>query len=252
MKKLIIIIFLLKCTLAFSQDFNDKLITTTGDTIRCQVTSVNNDNVFYYIIVKNKINNGGISLMYVKKIIIDKSNNPLILLKGKRDTIITLGKQDSLLASKKLIVERTKLLKNQLQPTRVTFMIGNKVAIEKYNYKTISGLIENISDSSIQIKGKEIKIKDIKRINKIRGITSTIIGLSCALSAGIFFLIISNYQPAEDNNGNYVYGNDYTVFVIICITSTLTGFVALTAGIIDIATIKYYRMDKNWKIVISK
>ena len=253
MKKLIIIIILIKCSLAFSQEFNDKLITTTGDTIRCQVTSVNNDNVFYAVKIKNDFSIESLSIVYVKKLIIDKENKPQILLTGKRDTLITTGVDDTLAKSKKLIVEQTKLREGNKWPRHITFIAGKRIVIKKYHdKKIIRGPLEYVTDSSILVKGKFIKIKEIQSVQRHSGGTLLVVGLSTSAS----FIIIAEgvnvlTVPKYDKYGDIT--NDPTnIIITIFVIGVLDLFTVVPAGIVQLALTKNYRMDKNWKIVISK
>jgi len=166
MRKIIIIIFILNSSLGFSQTFNDKIITFTGDTISGRIMLVNNDNVFYYINIKNNIDYKSLSLSSVRHIILGKGNHAEISLTGEKDSIID---KTNWITKKVLIVEKTILRKNQAIPKSIAFTEGESIVIKRYNNKTIvKGKIESISDSSVSVNGYKINLNEIQRISRRR------------------------------------------------------------------------------------
>ena len=154
MKRIIIIIFVLKCSLIFSQSFNDKIILLTSDTISGHIMQVNNDNVIIYIKVNDDIQYKNFSLSTVKHIIIDKGNNPELLVSGESESKIS-NLNGNLPRHDILIVEQTKLRKNQDKPKSISFAKGDRIVIKRFNNKQIvCGKIDTIYDSSVSVKGK--------------------------------------------------------------------------------------------------
>lgn len=87
----------------FSQNFNDKIITWTGDTIKCQITLINDYDIFYDVIVKNKNKNESIPTSKVRNYFLDKESSPDISLTKKKSAITTPAKHDSLVLAKKTV-----------------------------------------------------------------------------------------------------------------------------------------------------
>lgn len=79
MKKIQNLLMLLICSIysfeIFGQDFNDLIITKQHDTIKCKITLVNDQNIFYdYKAKKNKIKSEFISLEHVSSFKYSNSN----------------------------------------------------------------------------------------------------------------------------------------------------------------------------------
>lgn len=85
----------------FSQDFNDKIVTWTGDTINCEINLVNDYDIFYHFKEKNNIRRESIPINKVRNYILAKTSQPEIVSTKKRDTTITAVKYDSLMLAKK-------------------------------------------------------------------------------------------------------------------------------------------------------
>jgi hypothetical protein len=96
LKKIISILLILKSSLIFSQNFNDKIITWKGDTIKCEITLINDYDFFYDKLINQKIKKDCISTLKVKNYILDKASNPDISITKKKDTSLTVAKYDSL------------------------------------------------------------------------------------------------------------------------------------------------------------
>ncbi len=252
MKKLFIIFFILKTSLIFSQNFNDKIITVKGDTIRCKVTLVNNGNILFDRKIKDNLEHKSLLLSYVKHIIIDKNNYPQLLLSGKSDTIIS-GAEIVLPTGNKLVVEQTKLRKNQDKPNSITFIEGKRIIIKLYNNeKKIKGKIDCIKDSSIFVKGYIININKIESLSRHRGGTILVAGLSSvAFLGGVCYIWSATWQPKYDRQGDII--NDDTGYVLgIAVAMVIDFAITVPAGIIEAATTKHYRMDNGWKVYVSK
>jgi hypothetical protein len=162
--------------------------------------------------------------------------------------------QDSIKKKNMLVVERKDnkqrhiLLKNGTfadVPPRI-FFEGKKVVIKTYdNNRMVQGKIESISDSSITIRKSQIKISQIKSISSYRGIEPIMLGVSM-LAAGISFgQYFADYPDNEYGNSTGVGGMMVSVMV------AFLGGCTTLFGIVEIATIKYYRMDKNYKLIVK-
>ena len=247
MKTKILIIFILTYSLGFSQSFNDKIITVTGDTISGHIILVNNDNVFYNVNIKNNIDYKSLSLSSVRHIILDKGNHAELLLTGKKDSIID---KTNWTASKVLIVEKTTLQKNQTIPKSTAFTEGERIVIKRYNNKMIvRGKIESISDSSVSVKGNKIKLNEIQRISKRRGGTLLVTGISTLALSGISEAICNNIEQQkniEDGNGGF--STSLIISIVIC---SVDLFIIVPIGIIIAATTKHYWMDKDYKLIVK-
>jgi hypothetical protein len=78
MKKFLLIIFVLLTVCGYSQKYMDKIIKTNGDTINCQITSINDIYIFFNV-QKNNLNIiDHLPLTVVKWYILDESSNPKI------------------------------------------------------------------------------------------------------------------------------------------------------------------------------
>lgn len=114
MKKIIIFFFILKYSLIFSQNFKDTIVTKTGDTIKCKITFINDNNIYFDISGNNNLNHEFFSLLKVKKYIITKGIQSEIP-KEKTDTLIDQRKYNRLLAIRRQFktdsIANTRLLK---------------------------------------------------------------------------------------------------------------------------------------------
>jgi hypothetical protein len=111
LKKLIIIFFILKCSFIFSQNINDRIVTWNGDTIKCQITLINDFDIFYDLKVKNKIKNESISVLKVRTYILDKNSKPEIYSVKKFDTTMTFAEREEIIRAEKNL-RRSVIYKN--------------------------------------------------------------------------------------------------------------------------------------------
>ena len=81
MKKLITLFFIFKLSFAFSQNYNDKIFTLAGDTIKCNITKISDVNIFYNIKSAKGDDNEHIYFSKVKNYCLDKNSKPKILVK---------------------------------------------------------------------------------------------------------------------------------------------------------------------------
>jgi len=239
MRKILVSIFILKTSVIFSQNFNDKIIATTGDTIRCQITLVNNNNIFYDLKVKRSITHEIISLHQVKTYFIDANNKPEILCKN-RDSV-KVNTNNNSYTGKYLIVEKG-IDKHVFKP-------GQKVSIVEFNNdKLEKGKIECISDSAIMLKGSLIKIKNIKKISKYKGVVLAKVGIaSFVFFASTSYISNNLYLDNEDDNSD---GEVPAVPIISAFFATVS-LIAEIPAIIEVATTKHYKMDKGWRLTVK-
>jgi len=255
LKKVLIVIFILKSSLTFTQNFNDRIVTLTGDTIRCQITLVNSNNIFYNLKIKKSVQNENISLLQVKDWIIDKNNKPEILLKRQSDSLNLSTKDNSTYQTNTLVAQRTRLRDGQELTSQVMFLIGKKVYIRRYNNDTlVKGVLECVTDSSIMIKGKLIKIKDIKIISKHRGGDILIIGLSSlAVLTVAIFVDKALFDPGVDKYGNAIEAHGYyesEMAFLFC--GFLDVVTVIPTGLIKLSLTRHYKMDRGWKLKVAK
>jgi len=98
LKKLIIFLVILKSSFTFSQNFNDKIIPLTGDTIKCQIISITDKNIIYKINTPVGSYRDNIYFSYIKDYILDKNSKPKINLKHTIDNTTIPVQKDSILA----------------------------------------------------------------------------------------------------------------------------------------------------------
>lgn len=153
--------------------------------------------------------------------------------------------QDSVNTEKILVAQKTIKPKLQIHPTPYNihhyFKKGNRVSIKKFDNTKVNGKIDSIADSSIVIKGDLIKLNDIKRLNRKWGLNAL---ATIAVFAGAYTAIGYIYPPKYDEVDFNV--NAYGYNMSIYITTICAGVV----GIIEIVSIKYYKMDKNSKLYV--
>jgi hypothetical protein len=279
---LIFTIIILKSSLIYSQTLNDEIITLSNDTIYGQVNSVNNTNVFYDIETRHGISHYCLLLSTVRKIIIDKNNHPYITSAEKADTI--LYKSENVLSNGKVLVAQyTKFNNWKDKPRSIFFYEGDKVALKCYKNDTIikKGRIVSFSDSSVLISidrtnkhdnykkivkdnnvmilsdssgiinAKKINLDDIKEINHYK--SGTVLKTGLSIFGGLMgAAVVMNvtFQPEYDEYGDVVNDNTYTILTlaVIAIMDLIT---IIPAGLIDLASVKYCRMNKDWKLIVT-
>jgi hypothetical protein len=169
--------------------------------------------------------------------------------------------QDSIGIQNILLVEKTA---KHLQPDTLPggtikavhqryFKKGDRVAVIKYDVKKMqTGKIKSITDSSIFLKGEEINITNIKRISPYRGVEISLAGASTAgLGITLFGLFGAFYTPKYDEDGD-----EYTKYglfnrQIVSLLVTFAGCMVSVVGIIQVATVKHYRMDKGYTLWVG-
>lgn len=255
MKRVLIFLLVIKSSLLFAQNYNDKIITLKGDTIRCEITLVNSENIFYSMVFKRDIQNENMPLTQIKNWIIDKNSKALVLQKAQFDSIVHQAKTDTLSNRNVLIAKRTKVKNGHEQISKVSFELDQKVYLETisdtFNAK---GRIKAISDSFIMVNGERVAINDIGKISKHRGGDILLMGVSTLAVTGILLSLSNQFFPAKyDQSGNNYnkYDNlDYTLILMAVIFVEVICF--LPAGIIKLATTRHYKAKRGWKFEIVK
>ncbi len=157
--------------------------------------------------------------------------------------------QDSIGGEKVLVVERTKLLYGQKTPTQSFFLKGNRVKVVSTNDDvTEIGRIKEISDSTITIKGKQIKVSKITRINKYRGVEPTILGGSIIGGGIITLLILDAYHKS---NNDYNSESSGTGSIVITVLVTIFGGCTTLFGLIEMGATKHYCTNDHWKLYVK-
>jgi hypothetical protein len=158
--------------------------------------------------------------------------------------------QDSIQYENIIIVQRISSAAGQKDTLQRFFTKGNRVKVTGSNHNVATGKIQKINDSSILVKDKEFKIKDITRIHLYRGTEPAIAGSSLALVGGAM-MIYSHYNQLNQNNNNQESYLGWWDIVGLC--SVVVGGGTTLFGLIEIASTKYYRIGTEWKLrVISE
>ncbi len=255
MKRVLIFLLVMKFSLLFAQNYNDKIITLKGDTIHCEITLVNSENIFYTMVFKKDIRNEYMPLTQIKNWIIDKNSKALLLQKAQFDSIAHQGKTDTLLHRNVLIAKRTKVKNGQEQTAKVSFELGQKVYLE-----TISdtfhakGRIKAISDSFIMVNAERIAINDIGKISKHRGGDVLVMGVSAIAVTGILLSLKNRFFPLKyDEDGDDVNGYDNMTYTLVLVAVIFVEVICfLPAGIIKLAATRHYKAKRGWKFEVVK
>ena len=160
--------------------------------------------------------------------------------------------QDSTKVKNVLVIQSTKEQTWGPGPSSppTVYKTGKRIRVVT-NTINIVGKIEYISDSSITIKGKEIKLKDITRINKYRnGVLPAIGGAVTATGIGLFIYFARYYaKHTYDDDGTE--GSASMGPELGSIFIAFAGAVATLVGVIRAATAKHYRMNGKWKFLVK-
>ena len=250
LKKAILFFFILKSSLIFSQNFNDKIVTLTGDTIRCQILKIDSSNILYNLKVKKSFQNVYISKSLVKDWMIYKNNLHSTSWNHQGDSLFNVVNERSNDITKSLIAERIITKNGQQLTQQVIFTLGTMVYIRKYNSNTlVNGVIEYVSDSSITINEKSINL-DIKIISKNRGGDVLIIGLSLIALSPIAFMVGRSIYPIKlDQYGDDINGDNILSFDMKIILFDFIDLITVVPqGIVKLATTKHYNTDNGWRL----
>jgi hypothetical protein len=154
--------------------------------------------------------------------------------------------QDSLKKVKILILENPVSNHINNYPNQVVFKKGNRVTLvcEKCD-DLVRGRIKLIEDSSIMVKNKRIKLGEIIRINRYRGIEPIIIGLTMLVVGGGVELYFINFNNRQEHYGGEELGIEKTIWPLF---SVILGVGTTLFGVIEAGTVKFYEIKDGWKI----
>jgi hypothetical protein len=150
--------------------------------------------------------------------------------------------QDSIASEIVLVVKKAVLKKGQIDSIDAIYQIGQRrIAVEDSNYNVARGRIQAISDSSVTLKGKTFKLKEIVRISRYNGTENMVTG-SSLLVIGLGIIGIDRFVNSHKQGyGDNLYQLTGTVI------SIFGGIFALT-GIFEKLTIKYYQIGEKWQL----
>jgi hypothetical protein len=154
--------------------------------------------------------------------------------------------QDSTKIKNVLVVECTTQNPWEIMPKRVIFKTHKKIRIETTKDENITARIDFISDSSLVIKGNEIKLRDITKINKYRSkIPAVVGGITAATGIGGMIYFYSNFN--NNSFSNYELDNG----VLISAAVLFAGLITTLVGLIELGGAKKYNMKENWKFYVK-
>jgi hypothetical protein len=146
-----------------------------------------------------------------------------------------------------LIVESTQT-NSWFPPQAGYFKVRHRVqVVTRTNNTKERGHIEFISDSSIFLNGREIKLKDIVTIKKIRGEELSIVGGSLT-SIG---LGLSIYYGIKSGQVNTYADDSYAWESLGFAGGTLITGICTLVGIIQVASARKYHMDYGWRFDVK-
>lgn len=148
---------------------------------------------------------------------------------------------------KKIMVLEKLTQKKYMPPSApVTFREGNRVIIRYNNNKQLKGKINAVYDSSLNIEGNIIYIKNINRIRSYRGTETIATGMSLlAIATNIRLYADNAYHPDYDEYGDDM--NRYALFDIdlVSLIFAYVGGVEAIVGLIRAVSAKNYHLDEN-------
>jgi hypothetical protein len=155
--------------------------------------------------------------------------------------------QDTANTEKVLFLESKILKTQQDKPIHRIFCINDRIKVRlRSNDTSLHGKIGSINDTSVVIHDKTVLLKDIKGIKLIRGKTLTELGAGITvLSAGL--IAVGSATHYNENHEAY----NHIVYAIVGIFSAMAGVPMLIVGIIDMLTVKYYDLDKEYILLVK-
>ncbi len=127
------------------------------------------------------------------------------------------------------------------------FRIGNRVFVQTFTGDVAMGVLGVISDSTITVKGKEIKLNDIKEINAYKGYEPAVLG-SSLLATGIGIgATFNNYYNHHHNSSEDSYGMG---IALLAVAIMFIGTCTTLFGVTEIGTTKHFRIGKKWKLSV--
>lgn len=213
MKKTIVFLLITISITTYGQDFKDKIITLENDTINCNITLINNNNIFFeYKEIKTVVSKY-ISLTLVKSYLLDKNSiTELLIIKDTSQTVqLTINN-----------ILTNNLKKELPNKTALKLQKGNDsiISIISNEYNTLNKKIENIN-SNMQLCHQEYR----------SGTSCIIIGLITTVVGSIVFI----EQPTVKASNQIRPTTNVVPLFIGC-----AGFVLTTVGgILQIDSHKY-------------
>ncbi len=128
------------------------------------------------------------------------------------------------------------------------FRTGNRVFVRTFTGNAAMGVLGVISDSTITVKGKEIKLNDIKEINAYKGYEPAVLG-SSLLATGIGIgATFNNYYNHHHNSSEDSYGMG---IALLAVGIGFIGTCITVFGITEIGTTKHFKIGKKWKLSVQ-
>jgi len=128
------------------------------------------------------------------------------------------------------------------------FRTGNRVFVRTFTGGVAVGVLGVISDSTITVKGKEIKLNDIKEINAYRGYEGVVIGTSL-LATGIG--IGETYTKYYNKQGDSYQGTFNMGIALVAVVIGFIGACTTVFGVTEIGTTKHFKIGKKWKLSVQ-
>ncbi len=133
MNKIILLLTLVSSS-TFAQNFNDKIITIKNDTINCNITFINDKNIFYDTQDKKSARSDYIPLLNVKSYNLDKDSKPYIF-SDTKDTVNKFSKDDSLNVSQ--YIKKDSIRKNRIRKNSIYMELLGNAEYYSLNYERI-------------------------------------------------------------------------------------------------------------------
>lgn len=157
-----------------------------------------------------------------------------------------ISAQDSTGCKNILVIEKLERKDWMPSPVLKTFKDGSRVIIRYNNNKHVKGKIKAVYDSSLNIDGTIIYIKNINRIRSFRGSETIAAGMSLlALCINIRMYADNNYFSDYDEGGNDMNGNALFGIDIFSSLFAFVGGVEAAVGLVVAASAKNYHLDEN-------
>jgi len=140
-----------------------------------------------------------------------------------------------------LIVESTQT-NSWLPPKRGYFKVHQRIwVVTRSNSAQERGHIQFISDTSLFLNGKEIKLKDIVIIKKVKGGEISVAGGSLTVIGLIFSINSMANFPDIENTGSFV-GS---------VMGTLVAGIFTLVGVIQVGSAHRYQMEDGWRFYVK-
>jgi hypothetical protein len=150
-----------------------------------------------------------------------------------------------------LVVKRQMIKPWNIDSNRTIYMPGNRISVVYSDHNRMcNGELTFVCDSFITIRDKKIKISEIKRISRYRGVEPIIIGgsliASGILMGAIYEDSFENYQYQNHIQGNEAYNMGIPIGGALI---AFLGGCTSVFGIIEAAATKHFTIGKKWKLL---